>query len=586
MASSNLCVVNQAFLHVTEGCGLQTTYLGRNSRFRHLMDARAVLFSTATAEQINEYVPSPFWKRVIELWKAVTKANKLVTEQPGTSEELMAIPSWFCPLHRLRGLEWKTVEMQRAVQDSARDKWDPIALMQYHTLRDWWDEAEQQWVSAEGMIETVAAAYFRTSEIEELEGRIRSLRNEFVNSMPPAWTKIAQGGRTPFSVGDMVEVIENGVEYGVITAMEEAVYYHRWVRHPEGFLTPTSGPKVGITSRAHLGHPIIYHCQRFKRVTSMGLSETMWPQPHQATLTKDLAAYEKGKTDDGRLHKGAVVTQGSRDFYSLLVTEPSGPDKAPSYRPNKVILAWQEELGHTEAAIARAVCSNTRLRFALLPSEKIVFLKLMRKGHITGSRNGDQAMRKCQVGCTGCTDNHEHAFYECKQTKYVWEQLLQIFDSALPGNCNALARSTVRGADMAFCLAGLRPSGELAPQWWLLIQRITARWIWVRYTDMKYGKHALSSKESVVSHVLKEVKFRLVTMWNEAHSSVVSRVSLKVNSEEGGTKSLKETGGDFSRLFGPIVTLKRNAVKNAGIKGEKAMELSRDFTRALKQGNQ
>ena len=103
---------------------------------------------------------------------------------------------------------------------------------------------------------------------------------------------------------------------------------------------------------------------------------------------------------------------------------------------------------------------------------------------------------------------------------------------------------------------------------------------------MKYGKHALSSKESVVSHVLKEVKFRLVTIWNEAHSSVVSRVSLKVNSEEGGTKSLKETGGDFSHLFGPIATLKRNAVVNAGIKGEKAMELSRDFTRALKQGNQ
>ena len=56
MASSNLCVVNQAFLHVTEGCGLQTTYLGRNSRFRHRRCVVCSLQTTADP-QIGSVVP-------------------------------------------------------------------------------------------------------------------------------------------------------------------------------------------------------------------------------------------------------------------------------------------------------------------------------------------------------------------------------------------------------------------------------------------------------------------------------------------------------------------------------------------------
>ena len=56
MASSNLCVVNQAFLHVTEGCGPQTTYLGRNSRFRHRRCVVCSLQTTADP-QIGSVVP-------------------------------------------------------------------------------------------------------------------------------------------------------------------------------------------------------------------------------------------------------------------------------------------------------------------------------------------------------------------------------------------------------------------------------------------------------------------------------------------------------------------------------------------------
>ena len=134
---------------------------------------------------------------------------------------------------------------------------------------------------------------------------------------------------------------------------------------------------------------------------------------------------------------------------------------------------------------------------------------------------------------------------------------------------------------MAFCIAGLQPNGNLAPQWWLLIQRITIRWIWVRYTDMRYGGNELTKYETVVAHVLSDVKFRLVTMWNEAHSSAVNKVPLRSQEGEAESKSLKAAGNEFVNLFEPLATLKRNAVRNAGIRGEEALDFSRSFNKAL-----
>ena len=241
-----------------------------------------------------------------------------------------------------------------------------------------------------------------------------------------------------------------------------------------------------------------------------------------------------------------------------------------------------EEARANRAAICRAVCSNTKLKFSLLPSEKMVFFKLMRKGHMTGSRNGDEQMRKCQVGCKGKTDNHEHVFFECSRTVHIWMELLNIFDKALPGTCNAAARVGVVGGDMAMCIAGLQPNGKPAPQWWLLIQRVAARWIWVRYTDMKYGGNELSKYESVVSHVLSDVELRLVTYWNEAHSSVVRRVDLKSNEDEKSKGSLKNARQQFAELFGPLATLKMGATRNEGRRGRQALRLSKEFSAALK----
>ena len=191
-------------------------------------------------------------------------------------------------------------------------------------------------------------------------------------------------------------------------------------------------------------------------------------------------------------------------------------------------------------------------------------------------------MRKCQVGCKGKTDDHEHVFFECSRTVHIWMELLNIFDKALPGTCNAAARAGVVGGDMAMCIAGLQPNGKPAPQWWLLIQRVAARWIWVRYTDMKYGGNELSKYESVVSHVLSDVELRLVTYWNEAHSSVVRRVDLKSKEDGESRGSLKNARQQFAEIFGPIATLKRGATQNEGLRGRQSLRLSKEFSAALK----
>ena len=88
--------------------------------------------------------------------------------------------------------------------------------------------------------------------------------------------------------------------------------------------------------------------------------------------------------------------------------------------------------------------------------------------------------------------------------------------------------------------------------------------------------------EAVTMHVLKDVEFRLVTYWNEAHFSVVSKVDLKSSGDAGKGRSLKEARDEFANLYGPLATLKRNATKNAGIRGRDALHLSRAFNKALR----
>ena len=92
----------------------------------------------------------------------------------------------------------------------------------------------------------------------------------------------------------------------------------------------------------------------------------------------------------------------------------------------------------------------------------------------------------------------------------------------------------------------------------------------------------MSSHEAVTMHVLKDVEFRLVTYWNEAHFLVVSKVELKSGGHGGKGRSLKEAGHEFAKLYSPLATPKRKATENAGIRGRGALDFSRAFNRALK----
>ena len=92
----------------------------------------------------------------------------------------------------------------------------------------------------------------------------------------------------------------------------------------------------------------------------------------------------------------------------------------------------------------------------------------------------------------------------------------------------------------------------------------------------------MPSHETVTLHVLKDVEFRLVTYWNEAHFAVVGRVELK--SSDNGNKGggLNRARREFAQLWGPLATLKRNATTNAGMKGRGAMRLCKAMDEALK----
>ena len=82
----------------------------------------------------------------------------------------------------------------------------------------------------------------------------------------------------------------------------------------------------------------------------------------------------------------------------------------------------------------RALTSNSRLAFALLPKEKEVFTKLVRDGHQTGSKQAwwDPAMAKCRHCPADAKDDLCHVFYGCVMFPALyWACALEIFNDVL-----------------------------------------------------------------------------------------------------------------------------------------------------------
>lgn len=146
-------------------------------------------------------------------------------------------------------------------------------------------------------------------------------------------------------------------------------------------------------------------CPKLNRLRSHGPVETTWPPPGLFHL-KLRGSLEQSGT--------LVTTTSSQHFYRMLLD--LNP-KSKSKKPVQVQPFWMglELLDLDERQHHRALSSNSRLAFALLPKEKEVFTKLVRGGHQTGSKQGwwGLAMAKCRYCPADAKDDLCHVFYGC-----------------------------------------------------------------------------------------------------------------------------------------------------------------------------
>ena len=123
---------------------------------------KAVLLLDLNAEQMSTYMHSPMWNRIIAKWCEVKKSHTIASRAyDHTSwEEVMAEPLWFNPMIPLPGLYIN----DKTLDGTSRSRWDPIALMQFHTLRDLWDDNLKSWANIESM-QHWAPQFFRNSAL-------------------------------------------------------------------------------------------------------------------------------------------------------------------------------------------------------------------------------------------------------------------------------------------------------------------------------------------------------------------------------------------------------------------------------------
>jgi len=181
-----------------------------------------------------------------------------------------------------------------------------------------------------------------------------------------------------------------------------------------------------------------------------------------------------------------------------------------------------ELLDLDEKQYHRALTSNSRLAFALLPKEKEVFTKLVRDGHQTGSKQAwwDPAMAKCRHCPGDAKDDLCHIFYGCVMFPALyWARALEIFDGVLTltKHCGPTLR-TANSHDIALCLLGVDTTGGLAPPFWILFQRISIRAIWCFYTGHKYGDdigpHLDTQPTGLCKLSVRSTMNRIATEWN------------------------------------------------------------------------
>ena len=146
----------------------------------------------------------------------------------------------------------------------------------------------------------------------------------------------------------------------------------------------------------------------------------------------------------------------------------------------------------------------------LMQQEVWVHTKVLHKAHMVGShQHGPTAQQQCEV-CQEL-DTHEHAFMHCPMAAYVWQALL-----AWTKHLWEAEKLTPPEPSVALCMLGLMPTGKSKspPNWWLLMQRISLRWIWVTHAQRLYGDDMMyGDPQALLSHIKSEFFSRLEWDW-------------------------------------------------------------------------
>ena len=149
------------------------------------MNPRAVLFSNLNAKQMAAFIPKKcIWKNIIQSWCKLRRNHQIVRTRPvKTYEEVMAQPMWFNPEIIITAFKasntWKSVEKHKPIK-----RWEPLAIMQFHTLRDLWNDQINDWQTLDCILRFVPQYYKDEDTTEELYEQIGKLREELVRAIP------------------------------------------------------------------------------------------------------------------------------------------------------------------------------------------------------------------------------------------------------------------------------------------------------------------------------------------------------------------------------------------------------------------
>jgi hypothetical protein len=472
--------------------------------------AKAVLFLDLNAEQMSSFTPSLMWNNIINKWCKIKSDHNLMRAYDLTTwEEVMAEPIWFNPLIKLPGLRLGP----ETLDGTSRTRWDPIAQMQFHTLRDLWDDNLNGWADVEALKHWAPQFIRDTALTTRFFANLEKSLEVLINAIPKEWTEIAMRGPLPFKKGEFLCSLVNDTKYAVVQrAGENVSKVDMYFKSSEGFLYPAT--EGILVQNFTLGRALVTDSTKFGRMLGHGPIETTWPPPDLFIL----AHKHKDPLNAGT----PVSAMASKGFYKLLL--PDHTTKTNSKKPLEARNKWMDYLGISQELYLKASKIATKISLPLIPAEQQVYRKMLMTAHKTGSKQfwWNVEVAQCQHCPTTQPDNHFHVFWECTEfPMLVWSLLLQHLDPLLELSSNSKnTQRKTNGNDAALCLFALGVDGKPAPMWWILVQRITLRNIWNFYTDHKYGTGPSPRSESypinTAKHSISEFKHRLCLEFEQA----------------------------------------------------------------------